>query len=196
MKLFLARHGEADAAEPKRYLGKTDLPLTARGEAEAQRLAARLAGAGLTRISCSPLLRARGTADAVAAVTGLPVCADPLLREIDFGDCEGLNYTQIDERYPGAWRAQSDPAVSFPQGESINDVLARVTQFAGTLVDCPAAGRMLVVAHGGSLRVLLYHLLGLDPGRWWRFAWDNGGLSLVEFTPQGSTLLQHNEIPR
>lgn len=195
MELFMARHGEADDAEPKRYLGSTDLPLTQRGFDQARRLAACLHGEGLTHLVSSPLLRARQTADAVALATGLMVGEEPLLREIDFGGCEGLNHIEISQCQPAAWQALRDPTVFFPQGESVNDVAARVQRFADTLAAYPPAAKVLVVAHGGSLRILLCHLLGIDPGCWWRFAWDNAGLSLLRYAPPHDTMLIRHNSP-
>ncbi|HNW94188.1 MAG TPA: histidine phosphatase family protein [bacterium] len=192
MELYLARHGEADATEPKRYLGATDVPLTTAGMAQACRLAVRLEQTGLTRIVSSPLLRARATAQAVAERTGLIVTVEPALREIDFGRYEGLTYREIEQHFPDPWQAMRDPGVSFPQGECANDVARRVAGFAGDLRAYAETEKVLVVAHGGSLRVLTCGLLGIPLALWWKLAWGNAGLSLLDYHPDNCTLRWHN----
>src|SRR5258708_4393133 len=84
-RFVVVRHGEASGNREMRYLGATDAPLTERGQAQARQLASALALYRPAALYTSPLLRARQTAEAVAAVLGLAGVADPRLREGDFG---------------------------------------------------------------------------------------------------------------
>src|SRR5579872_1203959 len=112
----------------KRYAGRTDAPLTDIGVQQADAAAKRLATAGLGVIVTSPLQRTVQTAQAVAAVTGVPVVTDDGFRETDFGAWEGLTFAEVRERWPSemtAWLA--DPSVAPPGGESFAQVSERVT---------------------------------------------------------------------
>ena len=121
MRVILVRHGETIWNEEQRYQGASDPPLSERGELQARRLAARLASESIGLIYSSDSTRALQTADQIAAHHGRQVRADPRLREMDFGDWEGLTYSEIRERYPQALaRWQGDPlATSPPGGESL-----------------------------------------------------------------------------
>src|ERR1700735_498108 len=105
---LLLRHGQTPMSVQKRYAGRTDVPLTDVGVQQAAAAAKRLASAGLGAVVTSPLLRTVQTAQAVAAVTGVPVVTDDGFRETDFGAWEGLTFAEVQERWPAegtAWLA-------------------------------------------------------------------------------------------
>ena len=99
MLIYVARHGETAWNVENRICGRTDLPLTERGRRQAEELARSLAGLGIGLILTSPLVRARETAAAAAAVTGAPVRTEPRLVEQHFGSFEGR------DRGEAAWQA-------------------------------------------------------------------------------------------
>jgi len=114
------------------------------------------------RTTClaSPSLRARQT----AASAGLDATFDEDLREIDFGEWEGLRFAEIAEAYPDSvdrW-AKLDPEFRFPGGESLTEFDARVRRVAERLAAGPPR-RVAVVTHGGVIRALVCHWLGLPP---------------------------------
>ncbi len=156
--VVLARHGETDDnVEPLRFQGFRDTPLNATGRAQADALAARIAGERTIRsIWASDLSRARETAETVGAAIGLPVRFDPRLREGNRGRWEGRLFTDVEADEPelyAAWR-RSDPGFRFPEGESLADQQTRVT---AALRDIHAGSPQpaLAVCHGGSIRVML-----------------------------------------
>ncbi len=108
--VYLARHGETEWSKAGRHTGRTDLPLTAVGEAAARRLADRLGGRSYSRVFTSPLGRARHTCE-LAGFTGEP---EPDVMEWDYGEYEGLTSAEIRTRAPG-WLLFRDGA---PGGES------------------------------------------------------------------------------
>ena len=149
MSLILLRHGQT-ALNAERTLQPADTPLSALGQAQARAVAQRLAGMGVAGILSSDLPRALHTAQAVARATGLPIETTPLLHERNFGDYRGRPYADFDFdvlHMPGA------P----PGGESVAQLRERALQaFALALQRRRAlAGPLLVVSHGGLLRVLL-----------------------------------------
>ncbi len=165
--LILLRHGETDWNAELRMQGHCDIPLNDIGLAQATAAAASVAALQPDVIMSSDLQRAVATADAVAAVTGLPVAADPRLRETSLGEWEGLNREQIVERWPAEWdrwRATS-AHIAPPGGESRIEVAARAERVVAEL-DAGRARRALLVAHGGLIVGLTGLLLALPDSAW------------------------------
>ncbi len=146
--LLLVRHGETDWNAERRWQGHTDVPLNERGREQARRLAASLAGGGVDAIYSSDLTRARETAEIVAGRLGLPVVIDSDLREIDVGSREGLTGEEVGIR---EW-----------DGESKEAHRDRTLRSLARIVDGHPGSRVVVVAHGGTLRRMHEHV-GLEP---------------------------------
>jgi ribonuclease H / adenosylcobalamin/alpha-ribazole phosphatase len=188
----LLRHGQTVLSAEKRYAGTTDVPLTALGVRQAAAVAERLAaGAGPETIVASPLLRARTTADAVAARCGVPVVLDEGLRETDFGAWEGLTFAEVRERWPAelaAWLA--DPAVAPPGGESFAVVADRVTDALGRILDSYAGQRVLVVSHVTPIKTLVTAALLAPPAAMYRMHLDLAALCEIDWYPDGPAVLR------
>ena len=155
--LLLARHGETDWNRELRVQGTSDTALNELGRAQAAELARQLEGAGIDVIYASDLNRARETAEIVAAVTGHEVRLDAALRERDFGSWEGLTREEIDARF--ADHEQHD-------GETYDEVRARVLAAAHRIVADHPGETVLVVSHGGALNALWHDAVGERLGRW------------------------------
>jgi len=179
LRLLLVRHAETEHNAQARCQGQSDPPLSAEGRRQAGRLAARLAKHEIHAIYTSDLCRASETAAAIAAVHGLPTRTDPRLREMAFGEWEGLTWAEIGERYPQVWAAwQADPlTVSPPGGETLAQVAARLQSVFDAIVEHHADQCVALVSHGGPLRVLLCQALGLPPQMHWRFQVDPASIS-------------------
>jgi broad specificity phosphatase PhoE len=197
---YLMRHGTPAATRPGVYLGATNPPLSPEATAAVERAAARLAGRGVGRMVASPLLRARQTADLAAARLSLPVLEDPRLREIDFGRFEGKTWNEVAAEFPeDASRWERDPGrFVFPGGEGVEAFARRVNAFADEWSAARRDGNELIVAHGGTIRLLLCRWLGwpektgwslrLDYAGWAAVAWTGGPLGeLVELRPGESS---------
>jgi broad specificity phosphatase PhoE len=162
--LTLVRHA-ATAWSGVRYCGRTDLPVSPAGREQLGPLVQYLssvARAGTTVIA-SPALRSRETAAAIGAGLGGDVGADERLREIDFGDAEGLTFRQLGRRWPrlASELLHDDPHVDWPRGERWSDFAARV----GAAWRDHSAGPhdAIVVTHGGPLRLILKLALVRSP---------------------------------
>lgn len=167
-RLILVRHGATAWNAEGRFTSRTDVELSPDGREEAEAAARALAGIGIERVMCSPLLRARATGEAIAAAAPGPpaVTIDERLREIDAGPFEGLTGAEI-EAGPLAeefhrWRSETDP--EFPAGaETYESAVARARSFFGDVRDLP--GTTLAATHGSLARVLVTAVvLGVDPG--------------------------------
>ena len=155
--LLLARHGETDDnREPLRFQGWRDTPLNDTGRRQAAELAERVADLGLLSLWSSDLSRAHETAEIVGARVGLRPRLDPRLREANRGRWEGRLFRDVardePERY-AAW-LRAGEGWRFPGGESLREQQDRVT---ASIEDARAAGDLpvLLVCHGGSIRVML-----------------------------------------
>jgi probable phosphoglycerate mutase len=152
--IYLARHGETAWSISGRHTGRTDIPLTERGERNAKRLGERLAGLKLAKVWTSPLQRAARTCE--LADFGEVAERDADLIEWDYGDYEGLTSAQIHAKRPG-WKLFRDAC---PNGET----LAGVSDRADRMIEKVRAvkGDVLLFSSGHFLRVLTARWLGLE----------------------------------
>lgn len=160
----LVRHGQTERSAQMAYSGRLDVPLTNTGREQARQCAARLAGAGVDAVYTSPLVRARDTAQAIAAATGAPLVVDERLIEVDYGPFEGLDRegarAQLGQAFED-WRA--DPFGSpVPGMEPLPGALQRAR--AATADALEACARPVLVGHQGILRIVLVALGELAPG--------------------------------
>jgi probable phosphoglycerate mutase len=172
--IFLIRHGET-LGNAARVVQRPDNPLSSRGIAQAERLAARLAREGVAAILASDLARAVATAEAVRAATGAPLRFDPLLQERNFGDIRGTPYAELDFD-------MFAPAYAPPNGESWEVFHARVDR-AWELVRRAAgatAGNLAVVTHGLVCRSLAERHLALPAGEAAPERWENTSLTIID----------------
>lgn len=160
-RFYLVRHARPTIRAPQTFLGATDLPLCEEGRAQAKALAPFIASLALDRCVCSPLARARQTAEIIAPHMTREIV--PELREITFGRWDGHTFAEVRESDPELlerWIA-FDPAFEFPGGDRMGDFFDRAARAADRLA-AEAKGSTLVVAHGGLIRGLLCRWLNLD----------------------------------
>ncbi len=158
--LDLLRHGEPQGGP--RYRGQTDDPLSGRGWLQMHRAVA--ARQPWQRIHSSPLRRCREFAAQLAARRQLPLRIDTAMTEIDFGRWEGRTAAALMRTEAEALgRFWHDPVSHTPHGgESLTDYRDRiVTAWQGLLHELPRQGRVLMITHGGSIRILLHHILDI-----------------------------------
>lgn len=188
---LLLRHGQTPMSVEKRYAGRSDVPLTDVGVAQAAAAAKRLAATGLDAIVSSPLQRAVRTAEEVAAVTGLLVTTDDGFRETDFGAWEGLTFAEVRERWPSemtAWLA--DPAAAPPGGESFTEVDERVTAALARVLADRAGQRILIVSHVTPIKTLVAAALLAPPPALYRMHLDVAALCEIDWYADGPAVLR------
>ena len=170
-QLILIRHAESEMGG--RYLGRTDPPLSDRGRAQAAALARRLAEEPLSSLYSSPLRRALDTTKAIAAPKGLEVSIKVDLAELDFGIWDGLSYEEIERRDQKRFaRWLADPVTEYPPGgEPLAHMSQRVVAATQAIVARHPQGKAAIVSHGGPIRVLVCHALGLDIAALTRLDW-------------------------
>lgn len=193
-ELILLRHGETEWSAAGRHTGRTDVPLTARGEAQAAALAPALARRKIHAVFTSPAQRAVRTAK-LAGLDG--AIQDPDLWEWDYGGYEGRTTAQIRAQRPGwyLWRDGVIPGAAQHPGETLDRVGERVDAVLDRvrpLIDAGDRGAgaadpgvthdrgdVALVAHGHVLRVLAARWLGLAPAGGRLLRLDNGTYSTL-----------------
>ncbi len=153
--VYLARHGQTAYNHEGRFQGQQAIPLDATGREQAVELAERAAPYGFRALWSSPLLRARETADAVAARLGLERRDDPRLMETDAGDWTDRSFAEVAAEAPTLFAAfvAADPDFAFPGGESFADQERRVAAALADVERGPLPA--LVVCHGMVIRAAL-----------------------------------------
>ncbi|MBK5936974.1 MAG: alpha-ribazole phosphatase family protein [Halorhodospira halophila] len=187
----LIRHGEPVGG--RRYRGTQDDPLSERGWAQMR--AAPLEPAALTRIVCSPLRRCREFSERYAAEQGLPLQVENGFQEIGFGDWEGLTPAELYEQDPqGQARFWADPLhYTPPNAEPMADFQRRVIDAWVRLLAEHPGEHLLLVGHGGLIRVVLSHLLELPLRGFNRLYVPYASVSRVRVEPgTDPTLYFHN----
>jgi broad specificity phosphatase PhoE len=163
-QVLLARHGQTEWNLLGRRQGQQDSPLTDRGVEQARRNATALRGHAVDMVFTSPLGRAVATAEILARALGTTIVVVDELAEVHHGRLAGLTDDEITRRYPDEWsrRAHDKYRWRFPGGESYADADRRAAA-ALALIDRHPANRPLIVSHEMIGRMLLRHLLDLDP---------------------------------
>jgi broad specificity phosphatase PhoE len=172
-EVYLARHGETEWSISGQHTGRTDIPLTTRGERHALSLGGRLQGITFVKVLTSPLVRASRTC--TLAGFGDLAEADPDLQEWDYGHYEGLRTVDIRQEQAG-WYLFRDGC---PGGESVEAISARADRVVTRLraID----GNVLIFSHGHILRVLTARWLGLPAGDARLFILSTAALSILGY---------------
>lgn len=160
--LILVRHGETDWNRENRFQGHADPPLNELGRRQSEELAATLADEHIARVYTSPLRRAGETAEIVAGRLGLEVEPVEGLREIDVGAWAGLTRDEVAARFPDDYAVWLERAPEgFEDGETYDELAARVIPALRALADRHPSSTILVVTHGGPSRVAQAHAAGI-----------------------------------
>jgi alpha-ribazole phosphatase len=178
-RLLLVRHARVKSEYVGRLIGASDVPLDTSSHVQTKVLAERISRWSPQVGYCSPMLRCRETAKAIVPNMTLNIDAD--LREIDFGRWENRTFDEIASQEPSTierWAAFT-PDFCFPEGESVRGFLERVHNAADRFAKSEAQTTLLVT-HGGVIRALLCHWLGLEPRKYVAFDVPYAGIAVVD----------------
>lgn len=186
---MLVRHGATVLSAEDRFAGASDVPLGDEGRMQVQRLAERLSTDAVAAVYASPLRRAIDTATVLAQPHGLNLTMLDDLREIDHGRWEGLRRDEAAAKYPQEYAAwEHDPFTFAPTGgEPGQHVLERGLRAFQQIVRTHPGDRVLVVSHKATIRLIVAHVLGIDP-RGYRDRLDQqpACLNLIDVYPDGT----------
>jgi broad specificity phosphatase PhoE len=192
-ELILLRHGETEWSRDGRHTGRTDVPLTPKGEAAAAALVPAVAARAVVAAFTSPARRAVHTAE----LAGLPGAKqDPDLQEWDYGGYEGRTTAEIRSQRPGwyLWRDGVIPGDAEHPGETVQQVGARADAVLSRVRPLLEQGNVALVSHGHMLRVLTARWLGLEPAGGRLFRLDTGTLSTLG-TEHGEPVITSWNVP-
>ena len=187
--VILLRHGMVEGE--KRLVGHTDVPLCDEGREGVRATRDKLAGAKIDVFYSSDLSRATETTQIVAEGRGIPHHTDPDLRELNMGLWDGLYVEEVMkthlERIKEWWR---DPSLfRTPEGESLEDLKARVLPSFRRIVKNHPGQTVCVVAHGGVNRVILFDAMGLTLKRYYNVSQDYACINKIRYFADGEVVV-------
>ncbi len=182
-KLILVRHGQTDWNKEGRFQGQSDVALSEEGIRQAEDLAAHFPVDSVDAVYSSDLIRARRTAEIIANRFGLRVEAKQSLREINFGDWEGLTYDEIILNWPEALSnfLQHPDILEVPNGETFPQVRKRAMDAIGDILEEQDGKSVVLTAHGGILRSILTAVLHMPLQYLWSIRQFNTAVSIVRY---------------
>lgn len=192
MELFLVRHGETTWNKERRYYGCSDVPLSEKGISQAKELGHYFQEIHFDKVIVSPLVRAVDTARALTSQT---LTTDERLMEQNFGEFEGKTYSELERDFPvelACWN-QDYQEYCLPEGESFRMVRERVDDFLKDL--WKEEGKVLVVAHKGTLGHLFASMLHLPLSGYWNFVFEQGTYSKVDLEDGFAIIRSINQKP-
>ena len=186
-QVWLVRHGETGWTITGQHTGRTDIPLTARGEDEARRLGVLLRGMRFGDVFTSPLERSRRTSQ----LAGFDARPDPDLMEWDYGAYEGRRSSEIRTERP-QWQLYEDGC---PGGETVSAVAARADAVIDRVRQC--AGNVLLFAHRDILRILSVRWLDMAAREGRRLYLQTGSVSALGYDhdPSQPVIRAWNNVP-
>lgn len=178
-RLYLVRHGQTDWNLAGRLQGQTDIPLNDTGRQQAEEARQRLSGVSFDAVYSSPLTRAVETAVLVSGWPRERIQIDERIKEIAFGDWEGKAPRTLGPEFASFF---ADPARFVPAagGESLPDLMQRVSGFTQYVKQAHRGQTVLAVSHGAALHALLTAELGLDMKDYWSVGLGNCAAAELE----------------
>lgn len=194
LRLYFMRHGETVWNTERRYQGMTDIELSEEGLRQAECAAKRFKNIKIDKIYASPLKRAMKTAEKIAAEKGLEIISEDDFREIHFGEWEGKTVPELTEKYGESYTnfIREPHKYGFPGEGSVENVINRIKPGIDRLI-AEEKGNVLIVSHGGIIRLMIMYIMGLDSS-WFTKMWiNNTGVSIIEIKDERKLLLTLND---
>lgn len=181
-RILLVRHGQTEWNREEIFRGGADIPLNETGLKQARALGQRLAGERLSAVYCSPLSRALVTAEVIGGPGGLHPRTVDGLADMNYGEWEGHQHTQVKERYPDLYaRWTVEPhLVRPPGGEMLEEVRRRATAALSAIAADSPETAVVVVSHRVVNKLLLCVALGIGDDGFWRIRQDTCCLNILE----------------
>lgn len=181
-RVIFVRHAEPHDEMRGRVCGSSDCELSERGRRRAEEIAATLEAEPIAAIYSSPLRRALATAGPLGLALGLEPVVVADLRELDFGELEGLTVAEAAERYPAEAQWMTAPAgASFPGGESVASLHERTVRAAQELAARHAGETVAVFSHAVVIRVIVADALAMPLDAMFRLDQSYGGITTIEW---------------
>jgi alpha-ribazole phosphatase len=191
-RVYLIRHGQVVGYENFPVYGHTDVDLTETGIPQMQQVAERLRLVGISAIYSSDLKRSALSARHIARYHDVRLYSLRELREMYFGDWEGMNMQEIRKGFPEELKKRQDDLVNFKgpgEGESVRRFSKRISNCFERILSEQQGKDIAIVAHGAVNRIILCSALGLELARMFNIQQDYGCLNIIDYFPD-STLVR------
>ena len=194
-RIYLVRHGQTQWNREEIFRGTTDVPLNESGLKEADLAAEALREEPIKAVYASPLARAKQTAEAIARIHRTEVRVIDDLRDICFGEWQGVSHKEVRERYADLYRRwlEEPQTVTFPDGESLAALASRAVPAVRRVVLDHAEDTIAMVSHRVVNRVLICGLVGIDLARFWQIGQDTTAINLLTWKKGRFTLTCLND---
>ena len=194
-RIVLIRHGSTGSEYRGRLIGSCDVELAPEGRRQASAMAMRMREENPMACYCSPLARTSETARRATDGLGVRIEPEADLREIDFGLWEGLTFDEIQRRDPTRAKAWADDFAGFvfPDGESVAGFRERLARVAGRLAR-DSAPAVFAFTHGGVIRALICHYLGLPSENYVLFEVEPASWNTVTLFDDKGVLTRLNDL--
>jgi alpha-ribazole phosphatase len=183
-RVYLIRHGQINGYENHPVYGHTDVDLTEIGIVQMQQMSERLRLSDVEAVYSSDLRRSTTGARIIARYHDVQVHFLPELREMNFGDWEGLTLSDIQDHFPGELEKRKADLVNYRipgDGESIGRFSERIIDCYESIMQSQEGKDIVIVAHGGVNRVILCKALGLDLANLFNIHQDYGCLNIIDY---------------
>jgi probable phosphoglycerate mutase len=193
LRVLLVRHGETEWNRERRIMGREDIGLNENGREHSRQTREALKNAPIDAVYCSPIARARETAEILCEGRGLEPLYDARLEEVDYGDWAGMTFVEA-RSTPGyiPYFDRLDTPVA-PQGETLYEVRDRGLDFLNGLRADNDEGTILVVSHAEWIKCIVMHTLDIPFNYIWRIRIDNGSITVLELDPAGDRVACLNQ---
>ncbi|MDR2353688.1 MAG: histidine phosphatase family protein [Deltaproteobacteria bacterium] len=193
LRLYILRHGQTKNHNRNLFNGWTDVPLTVLGKRQLNAAVAALKGIPFTAIYSSDLSRAKYGGEVLAKQSSLPLEVSEQWREMNFGDCEGLTFKEIQDKYPDLANQIMHPGsegIHFPNGENDRDFKSRIAKALAHLCEKHQGGAVGLVSHSGVGRAILAEFLDLNTRNMWTLTQSFAGLHVLDIFSDGSVVIK------
>ena len=189
-RIYLIRHGLVAPESRDRFNGRTEAALDPEGLAQIGRVAGYLKSAPPDLIYSSPLQRCRDSAAVLSRAFGVEARIEEGLREMDFGEADGLHFKEVRERFPKETQAWYADLADYrlPSAETMSEVQQRAWTALEKIVEGHRGQAVAVQAHGGVNRLILARVLEMPIGRVLNLAQDYACLNILDFWPDRAIL--------
>ena len=182
--MYLIRHGQINGYEKFPVYGHTDVDMTKTGNLQMEKMAERLSLTEIKAIYSSDLKRSNKGALQISRYHDVLIYSLPELREMSFGDWEGLTLSEIENRFPGEMQKRQADLLHYNvpgEGESIKQFSERISNCFERILGEQKDNDFVIVAHGGVNRVILCNALGLDLVKIFNLQQDYGCLNIIDY---------------
>jgi phosphoserine phosphatase len=197
VRIILVRHGHVEGiSPPERFRGRRDVNLSDLGVRQAGVTARRIAQEWQPSMTyTSPLQRCVQTAQAIGAACAIPIETLPDLNDLDYGDWEWSTHAHASEAWPGLYDLwfEAPHLVRFPNGESLQDLVARAANVLRLVIERHPRQTVVVVGHSAGNRAMLLQILDQPLSAYWRLAQDPCSVSELEILENVTTVRRMNE---